>query len=129
MFSAKSKLPSSRSFGLLFSGIFAFLFIRSGGINFQSKLFLIISIVFILIALLCPSTLDPLNRLWMKLGYFMGNIVSPVIMGIIFFLLITPIAIIIRINGRDELLLKRPLKSSYWRAHQGRDNTSFKDQF
>ena len=88
------------------------------------------------VALLCiswakPKLLDPLNRAWFALGYFLGRIVNPVVQGAIFFLLITPIALLMRAAGRDALGLRRTDAASYWveRTAQSRDSSSFKNPF
>ena len=85
----RKKLPSNRKLGLFFSLIFAFL-----GILFykDSKLlalyFLGISVFFITVAIIYPKILEPLNKGWMKLGYFMGRMMNPIVLGVIFYLLI-----------------------------------------
>ena len=77
------------------------------------------------------SFLSPLNKLWMRLGLLLGMIMSPIVMGIIFFGLFTPISLVMRLLGRDELKLKpKPCQSS-WRLveHSRPDLQSFKNQF
>lgn len=128
----KKQLPSNRKLGLFFSLIFAFF-----GIFFykNSKLlalyFLGISVFFITIAIIYPKILGPLNKGWMKLGYFMGRMINPLVLGVIFYLFITPVAIVTRLFGRDELRLKRSNKDSYWvdRIPAGPEGNSFNNQF
>lgn len=83
-----------------------------------------------LLAYTSPRSLAPLNRAWFHLGELMGKIVSPVVLGIIFFGLLTPISLLTRLLGRDELRLKRRAVNSYWidRA-SGPTGDSFKNQF
>lgn len=82
-------------------------------------------------ALLHPALLDPVARLWLRLGAILGMIVSPLVLAVIFFLLVTPIALIARLLGRDELRLKRPSGKSYWvaRALPQPNDSSFEDPF
>ena len=82
-------------------------------------------------ALIKPSLLQILNKLWMNFGFFLGRIVSPIIMGIIFFGMFAPIAIITRIFGRDELRIKNFNRASYWKERDKDSNTKdkFKYQF
>lgn len=82
-------------------------------------------------ALLHPAQLDPVARLWLRLGAILGMIVSPLVLAVIFFLLVTPIALIARLLGRDELRLKRPSGKSYWvtRALPQPNDSSFEDPF
>ena len=78
-----------------------------------------------------PNFLSPFNRLWFLIGMFLGRVISPVILGIIFFLLITPMSLILKIVGRDELNLKRERKETFWvlRESEEIDPQSFKKQF
>ena len=83
------------------------------------------------VALLRPALLDPLARVWLRLGEIVGMVVRPIVLAAIFFLLITPIAIIARWLGRDELRLKRSGAKSYWvvRAPPQPNDTSFEHPF
>jgi len=76
--------------------------------------FLIAALIFLLITLINSDALLPLNKLWMRFGVLLGIIVNPIVLGIIFFGLFTPIAIVMRLSGRDELRLKLSQKSSHW---------------
>ena len=89
-----------------------------------------LGIIFLLITLIKAEILKPLNRMWMFLGMSLGIIVSPIIMGIIFFLIFTPIGVLMRIFGRDELHLQQKHKSSYWINREDNDQlNSLKFQF
>lgn len=73
-----------------------------------------LALLFALITMSSPRTLMPLNKAWFQLGRQMGRLISPIVLGIIFFGLLTPITFITRLVGRDELRLKRNSTSSYW---------------
>ena len=88
------------------------------------------SIVFFLITFFKADILRPLNKLWMSFGLFLGMIVSPIVMGAIFFIIFTPIGILMRLFGRDELLLKFKVKPSYWtNRNEDIHSNSFRNQF
>jgi F0F1-type ATP synthase assembly protein I len=82
-------------------------------------------------AAFAPKVLQPLNELWFQIGIFLGRFVSPVVLGLIFFLLITPIALCMRLAGRDALRMRNRQVSSYWldREPTGPTPDSFKQQF
>ena len=127
-------LPSNRNFGLLFAGVFAFLSTYAayqGTDIYKIYGWLIAGVAVGLLAVTAPGLLTPFNRAWMKLGELMGKVVSPLVLGIIFFVLITSIALVTRLFGRDELRLKKTNKHSYWvnRAPPGPAGDSFKNQF
>ncbi len=126
-------MPSNKKFGLFFSFVFAllatFFFIKSN--TFLLFSFLIFSALFLILSIAAPSSLKVLNKAWYLLGVILGRIISPIILGIIFFLLITPTAIGMRLAGRDELRIRKRLLKSYWiiRIPPGPDPESFKNQF
>jgi hypothetical protein len=125
-------LPSNRKFGFFFTFVFAVAaayFYYTENIIWAYVLFAGSSI-FLLITLVKTDALLPLNKLWMRFGLFLGIIVSPIVLGIIFFGLFTPIAMLMRVAGRDELRLKFKQHVSYWifRNEQIKSN-SFKNQF
>lgn len=124
----------NRKFGFLFAGVFACLSAYGAyhGANAAGVYgWLIAGIVLGLVAVAAPNLLTPLNKAWMKLGELMGKVVSPLVLGIIFFLLITPVALVTRLFGRDELRLKKANMNSYWidRVPPGPAGDSFKNQF
>ena len=128
------QLPSNKKFGLLFAAIFLALALYANSKNeatFIIGLLLLISGFFLISSFFYQTLLTPLNKAWFMLGLALGKVVSPIVLGIIFFGLITPIALIARLIGRDELKLKRPKKSSYWSEPIGSnsDADSFKNQF
>jgi len=75
---------------------------------------LIISFIFLTLGLLNSSLLTPLNKIWFKFGLFLGKIISPIVMGVIFFFVVTPIGLLMRIFKKDLLNLKYNNRNSYW---------------
>lgn len=117
------KLPSNRSFGIVFFVFFLILALWPLLNNSQIlKLPLILSITFLLLGVFNSKILTPLNKIWMKFGLLLGSIISPIVMGIIFFGIITPTGFILRIFKKDILMLKRNQNShTYW---IGKDNSN-----
>ena len=114
--SDKIKISSNRSFGLLFFVIFLVISLwpltSEGSIRIWS---VIISSVFLILGLLNSKLLTPFNQLWFKFGMILGAIVSPIVMGIVFFLVVTPTGFILRIMGKDLLNKKYDKeKKTYW---------------
>ena len=125
-------LPSNRKFGFFFT----FIFMLAAGYFYYSAneiwvyVFIAIALIFLLITLIKSDVLLPLNRLWMRFGLLLGMIVSPIVLGIIFFGLFTPIATLMRFSGRDELRLKFTQKVSHWiLRNEPIKPESFKNQF
>ena len=127
------KLPSNVKFGVFFSIVFGLLacYFIWLDLNKIAVAFIVLSVCFAVASYIRPELLLPLNKLWMRLGALLGVIVSPIIISFLFFFLITPIAIVMRIFGRDELRLKRRSRVSYWRGKDSIELTpeSFKQQF
>ena len=101
------KISSNRSFGIVF--FIVFLLIALYPLTYSQDIRIwsvIISIIFLVLGLFNSKILTPLNKLWFKFGIFLGKIISPLIMGIIFFLVVTPIGLIMRVFGKDILNLK-----------------------
>jgi hypothetical protein len=129
-----SSLPSERKFGVLFAVIFTLLAayaVYSGWRPVLTMASIVAALAFGITAFVAPQILAPLNRLWFELGILLGKIVSPIVLGIIFFGLITPVGIITRLCGRDELRLRRRVTTTYWveRAPAGPEPESFKNQY
>ena len=80
----------------------------------RKKYWLLPIIIFLILGILNSRFLTPLNKIWFKFGIFLGQIISPIVMGIIFFLVVTPIAFIMRVLGKDVLKLKKNTDNSYW---------------
>ena len=123
------KISSNRSFGIVFFIVFLLIALYpltyGGEIRIWS---LIISIIFLILGLLNSKILAPLNKIWFKFGILLGKIVSPLIMGIIFFLVVTPIGFIMRLLGKDVLNLKYNKNKSYWIEKNG-PKSKMKNQF
>jgi hypothetical protein len=126
-------MPSNNKFGLFFSAVFATIAIYSYFQQFKTFAFAttIVFILFVAITFFAPQLLTPLNRLWYALGILLGQIFSPIVLGAMFFVLITPIALVTRLFGRDELKIKKSFLKSYWvdRLPCGPSSDSFKNQF
>jgi hypothetical protein len=126
------ELPSNRKFGFFFTLVFvatATYFYYSANVTW-TYVFIASSLIFLIITLVKSDALLPLNKLWMKFGLLLGMIVSPIVLGMIFFGLFTPIAILMRLSGRDELRLKFSRKVSHWIIRsEPIKSESFKHQF
>ena len=109
------KLGSNKSFGIVFFIVFLLLgfypLLNDENVRVWS---LVIALIFLTLGLLNSKLLLPLNKIWFKFGILLGKIVSPLIMGIIFFLVVTPIGLIMRLLGKDLLNLKYNTHKSYW---------------
>ena len=110
------KITSNSTFGFFFSALFAMiaLYFYSEQIRLVSAFATIASVIFLTVTLLSPQLLSPLNRIWYKLGMLIGKVINPIVLGIIFFVFISPIAIITRVFGRDHLKIKKLSVQSYW---------------
>ena len=123
------KISSNRSFGIVFFVVFFLIALYPLIHNEEIRIWsLIISLIFLILGLINSRTLTPLNKLWFKFGILLGKIVSPIIMGIIFFLVVTPIGFIMRILGKDVLNLKFNANKSYWIEKTG-PKSKMKNQF
>jgi prepilin signal peptidase PulO-like enzyme (type II secretory pathway) len=126
------KLPSNRKFGFFFSTIFLLASFYSYFIDNETMVYLLGTVcgILLIITLINADILFPLNKLWMKLGILLGMIFSPIIMGIVFFGIFTPIAILMRFSGRDELRLRFEKKKTHWINRKTLNKIdSFKQQF
>jgi hypothetical protein len=111
-----AKKNSNRNFGLLFSTILAVVgsymisldFLKFGAAS------ILCSIVLVFFSFLLPDILAPLNRVWMQLSIFLGMIISPLVLACLFFLIFTPISLVSKVFGRDELCLSRGDRSTLW---------------
>ena len=123
------KVGSNKSFGIVFFVVFLLVslypLINNEGIRIWS---LVISLIFLVLGILNSNLLSPLNKIWFKFGIFLGKIISPIIMGIIFFLVVTPIGLIMRLFGKDVLNLKYNDYKTYWIEKTG-TKKKIKNQF
>ena len=132
-FSNSPTLPSNRKFGwilgafLFAAGVYAALYINI----LWTIIFISLASLFVLLALVAPAWLALLNKLWFQLGLLLGRVVNPIVLGLIFFIFITPVAIITKLFGRDELLINKRTVSTYWleRKPAGPKPESFNNQF
>ena len=123
------KLPSNRNFGVVF--FIVFLIIALWPLLKQNEIRIwasILSFIFFVLGLINSKLLTPLNKLWFKFGILLGNIIAPIIMGIVFFLVVTPIGLIMRFFRKDILKLKKNTSDSYW-INKDDTNSSMKNQF
>ena len=120
---------SNKSFGLVFFLVFILIgiypILNQGNIRVWS---IIIAVVFLILGLSNSRILTPLNRIWFKFGIFLGKMISPIIMGVIFFLVVTPIGLIMKILGKDLLNIKYNKKKSYW-IEKNDPKSKMKNQF
>tara|TARA_Y100001958_G_C21206095_1_gene532181 strand:+ start:99 stop:518 length:420 start_codon:yes stop_codon:yes gene_type:complete len=126
----KIELPSNKKFGYFFSGVLLlastyFFYIKVFTIGYALA---IISVIFFGTTLFNPNLLLPLNKLWMRLGILLGMIISPIVLGIIFFGILTPYGIIMRIFRRDQLRLKKNSDNLRW-LNKSSEKTNFERQF
>ena len=123
------KIGSNRSFGIVFFIVFLLIstypLLKDENIRLWS---LIISIIFLFLGLQNSNLLSPLNKIWFKFGLLLGKIVSPFVMGIIFFLVVTPIGIIMRLLKKDLLNLKFNKNNTYW-IKKSDPKSKMKNQF
>jgi len=126
-------LPSDKSFGLTFAVIFAILAgIMAWKTSQRWPYVLVVSVLFLASALVRPQSLHILNVGWMRFAELLHRVVSPLIMGVIYFGLLTPVALFMRARGRDDLHRKlEPNLQSYWvkRDPPGPDESSFPLQY
>ena len=123
------KLPTNRNFGIVFSVVFLLIalwpLLKQNDVRIWS---LIISIIFLILGLLNSNILLPLNKFWLRFGILLGNIVAPIVMGIVYFLVVTPTGLIMRMLRKDLLNLKKNNKNTYW-IDKDNSNSNLKNQF
>ena len=123
------KISSNRNFGIVFFIVFLVIAFYPLINNEDTRVWsLVISLIFLILGLLNSKILTPLNKLWFKFGLFLGKIISPAIMVIIFFLVVTPIGFVMRMLGKDLLNLKYNKDKSYWIEKTG-PKSKMKNQF
>ncbi len=120
---------TNRNFGLTFCAVFLIVSIWPLLYNEQIRIWsLIVGFIFLILGLLNSKILTPLNILWFKFGIILGKSISPIIMGIIFFFIVTPISLIMKIFNKDLLNLKYNNQKSYWIDKKG-PKSKMKNQF
>ena len=129
MNSNKIKTSSNKSFGIVFFVFFLiislFPLLKDNNIRIWA---IIPAIIFLILGFLNSQILTPLNKIWFKFGILLGNFISPVVMGIVFFVVVTPTALLVRIFGKNLLGLKRNNKTSYW-IERSEIKSKMKNQF
>ena len=124
----KIKMSSNRSFGLVFFAIFLIISIWPLLDDKDIRIWsLIISLIFLILGILNSNILKPFNKIWFKFGMFLGKIVSPIVIGLVYFLVVTPTGFIMRFLGKDLLKLKKNKNNTYWLTKNYK--SSMKDQF
>jgi len=123
------KISSNRSFGIVFFIVFLLISIypifKDGNIRIWS---LLVAIIFLVLGLMNAIILTPLNKTWFKFGLILGKIVSPIVMGVVFFTVVTPISFFMKILGKDLLNLKYNNNKSYWIEKSG-PKSKMRNQF
>ena len=128
-FNNNIKISSNRSFGIVFFIVFLVIALYPLAHSEEIKVWsAIISLIFLVLGLFNSKILNPLNKLWFKFGIFLGKIISPLVMGIIFFLVVTPIGLLMRLLNKDLLNLKFKNSSSYW-IEKTEPQSKMKNQF
>lgn len=121
--------PSNKNFGIVFFIVFLLVAFYPLTFNGEIKIWsLLISLIFLLLGIMNSKILTPLNKTWYKFGIILGKIVSPIIMGILFFLVVTPIGLIMRVFKKDILNLKYNNDKTYWVKKNGQ-KSKMKNQF
>ena len=123
------KIGSNKSFGIVFFIVFLIIalypMLKGQDLRLWS---LIISFIFLILGMINSSILTPLNILWFKFVILLGNIISPIVMAIVFFVVVTPTGIIMKILRKDLIGLKKNNKNTYWIEKKAK-MTSMKNQF
>ena len=120
---------TNRSFGIVFFIVFLIISLWPLLNNDQVRYWaLIVSILFLLLGIINSKVLTPLNKIWFKFGILLGKIVSPVVLAIIFFLVVTPTGLIMRMLGKDLLKLKKNKNKTYWIKKEN-NLSNMKNQF
>ena len=123
------KLPTNRNFGMLFFLVFSiislFPLLNHENIRIWST---IIALVFLVLGLLNSKFLTPLNKIWFRFGIILGNFVSPIVMGIVFFAIVTPTSLIMRVFGKNLLNLQKGNKKTFW-IEKSKIKSKMKNQF
>ena len=125
----KNEKPSNKSFGILFFIVFLIIglwpILTSNDVRLWS---LAISVIFLILGLINSSILEPFKNSWIKLGELLGKIIAPIVMGLVFFTVLTPISFILRIFGKDLLKIKYLKDKTYWIKRE-KNVGSMKKQF
>ena len=125
----KIKPGSNKSFGIVFFIVFFIIALYPLIYKEELRIWsLVVSIIFLILGLVNSKILSPLNKIWFKFGLFLGRIISPLIMGMIFFFVVTPIGYLMRLIGKDLLNLKYNDNKTYW-IEKNDPKSKMKNQF
>jgi hypothetical protein len=130
--SDQPKVPSERSFGFVFAAFFFILGMWPAIGGARPRLSLIaVAAILLALALLAPNLLRPFNLLWYRFGLFLHKIVSPLVLGLLFLVVVTPIGVAARLFGVNLLQRRKPAAQSYWlpRSRSDAPDASMRDQF
>ena len=123
------KIGTNKSFGIIFFIFFLLISLWPLLNNEKIRVWsLIISFIFIILALVKPYVLTPLNRIWAKFGVILGGVISPIVMGIVFFVIVTPTGFLMRVFSKDFLNLKKNNNKTYW-IESSSQKSKMKNQF
>jgi|TARA_Y100000389_G_scaffold173023_1_gene181912 hypothetical protein len=123
------RIGSNRSFGIVFFILFLIIALYPMIGDQEIRIWsLLTSLIFLTLGLMNSKFLTPLNKLWHRFGILLGNIISPIVMGIVFFMIVTPTSIILKIFSKDILNLKKNNSKSYWIDVLNK-NSKMKNQF
>jgi len=129
MKSSGTRIGTNKSFGIVFFLFFLIVSIfplfKDGNIRIWS---LIVAIIFLTLGLINSKILTPLNKIWFKFGILLGSFVSPIVMGVVFFAIVTPTSLIMRVLGKNLLNLKKVDKKTYW-IERSKIKSKMKNQF
>ena len=129
MSNSNIKIGTNRSFGLVFFLFFLivslFPLFKDGNIRVWS---LVISVIFLILGMVNSKILNPLNKIWFKFGILLGKFISPIVMGVVFFVIVTPTSLIMRVLGKNLLNLKKGEKKTYW-IERSKIKSKMKNQF
>ena len=123
------KIGTNKSFGIVFFLFFLIVSIfplfKDGNIRIWP---LIIAMIFLTLGLANSKILTPLNKIWFKFGIVLGSFISPIVMGVVFFVIVTPTSLIMRVLGKNLLNLKKDNKKTYW-IEKSEIKSKMKNQF
>ena len=108
-------MSSNRSFGILFFIVFLIIGLWPlKNNNDPNYIILVLSSIFLILGIINSKLLNPLNKAWVKFGEILGMIIAPIVMGLVYFIILTPISLLVRLSGKDLLKLKKNKSSTYW---------------
>ena len=123
------KIGSNRSFGTVFFVVFLLIGLWPVLNGNEPRIWsIVISLIFFILGILNSKILTPFNKAWFRFGIFLGNFISPIIMGIVFFLVVTPTGLIMKLFRKDLINLRKNNSSTYW-IEKKDIKSSMKNQF